>query len=127
MGTGIVLGGLAEYQAARGNEGASRALGAAASIGQGAAMGGLIGGPAGAAIGAAAGGLTAAFDELTRRVKEQTAALEEQKQRVFSGQSVDNTVHDWIQGREDASALKKGDLKYFKDQLEREKGFSDQL
>lgn len=127
MGTGVVLGGMSDWQAAKGNTGASAALGAAATIGQGAAMGGLIGGPVGAAVGAAAGGLTAAFEELTRRVKEQTAALEEQKQRVFSGQSVDNSVHDWLQGRADSAALNKKDLKYFQEELKKEKGFSSEL
>ena len=36
-------------------------------------------------------------------------------------------MHDWLQGKADNAAMKKGDLKYFEEQLKAEKGFSDKL
>lgn len=96
------------------------AAGVISNVGMGAGMGAMMGGPVGAGIGAAAGLLTSAFEELTRKVKEQTAALEQQKQNFFSAQGVDNQLASMFRGQADRKALEAGNVNYFKAQLREE-------
>lgn len=127
MGTGIVLGGLADVAEAKGNTKTAKTLNVVSQIGQGAAMGGLIGGPAGFAIGAATGGLTAAFQHLAESARETAAALADQKKAILAGQDTDNQVHKWLQERADKEAAQKGDVGYFQNELKKEQGFANEV
>lgn len=79
----------------------------------------MVGGPIGAAIGGSVGALTAAFDELARRAREAASALDEQHKRIFSGQTVDRSVREVFRDRADREAEKKGDRRYFEEELKK--------
>ena len=137
MSAGVVLGGVSDYYAAKGDQGMARGTGYGSQIAMGAAMGGMMGGPVGAGIGALTGALASAFQELAHRAKEAADAIAEQKERFFKGQAVDNQVHDFLQAKEDRAALKKAenqleksgkaDLSYFKNEAQRQQQWADNL